>query len=366
MSNPKRIMLLLTEACNLACVYCYEQRKTTSKMSFETAKSILSSELAEIAPGKTIVLELFGGEAFANFPLMKQIDEYLVTNYQQLDIKYETTTNGTLVHGNIQQWLYERKDRFFIALSLDGTPAMHDQNRVFIGGGGTYDSIDIDFFSTTWPGCPAKMTVSRKTLSDLAQGVEHIENLGFKCDATLSTGIDWDYEENTHILVRELDKLVKHYMTHSNSSLCTMLNLDLRQIFTPIDENYRFCGAGLDMLCFDTCGHAYPCQGFAPISIGDEAGAYRNFDETKFMFTNANICKRCPWVRLCPNCYAANLQSTKNIQQVDPHLCAFYKLCILASAKIQCLRILNKAERTHDDQLILKAVSRIQAELGHE
>ena len=117
------------------------------------------------------------------------------------------------------------------------------------------------------------------------------------------------------------------------------------------------------MLCFDTHGNAYPCQGFAPISIGEEAAEYHNFDETKFKFTDANACKHCRWVRLCPNCYAANLQSTHDIQQIDPNLCKFYKLCILASAKIQCMRILAKSEHTHDDQLVLKAVSHIQADI---
>ena len=69
------------------------------------------------------------------------------------------------------------------------------------------------------------------------------------------------------------------------------------------------------------------------------------------------------FVRLCPNCYAANLQSTGNIQIVDPNLCELYKLCILASAKIQCNRILMKEEFTKDDQLVLKAISKVQKEV---
>ena len=136
--------------------------------------------------------------------------------------------------------------------------------------------------------------------------------------------------------------------------------MDFRLVFAPFDEDYRFCGAGLEMVCCDADGNAYPCQGFAPVSIGEKSEAYRDFDQTKFRFTDDNPCKRCSWVRLCPNCYAANLQSTGDIQQVDPNLCQFFKYCILASAKIQCNRILNKAEMTHDDQLVLKAVSMIQ------
>lgn len=360
MLNQERIMLLVTENCNLRCRYCYEHKKSAKQMTFKIAKSILDSTLRNFTTNTPIVIELFGGEAFANFSLIRKIDTYLQQNYSYLNIKYETTTNGTLVHGEIKEWLYQHKDQFFIALSLDGTKKMHDLNRRFIHGASSFDAIDITFFSRTWPGCPAKMTISEQTLPYLAKGVAYLDSLGFRCDATLSIGVNWDQEKNLPILIKELNKLVDYYTKHPELPLCTMLNQDLRLIFTPINEDYRFCGAGLDMTCFDSEGCAYPCQGFAPVSIGDNAQEYRNFDEKKFRFTIDNPCKTCPWVRLCPNCYAANLQSTGDIQKVDPHLCQFYKMCILASAKIQYRRILQKKVLTHDDQLILKAISCIQ------
>jgi len=355
-----RIMLLVTENCNLDCRYCYEHRKNSKTMSYATAIKILDTHLKDALPNVPIVIEVFGGEAFANFSLIKRLDEYIALHYSHLSIYYETTTNGTLVHGEVQEWLKERRERFFISVSLDGTKVMHNMNRVFASGGGTFDCIDIDFFQRTWPGCPAKMTISEVTLPNLAEGVMYLENLGFRCDATLSVGVMWDYEKNHSILVRELNKLVEYYTDYPDKELCTMLNLDLRRIFTPFDENFRFCGAGVGMVCYDAIGNQYPCQGFAPVSIGELAADYHNFDQRKFLFTDDNMCKRCPWVRLCPNCYAANLQSTGNIQKVDPILCEFYKFCILASAKIQCRRILQKKSATHDDQLTLKAVSVIQ------
>lgn len=274
---------------------------------------------------------------------------------------YETTTNGTLIHGEIKDWLLDNKDKFFIALSLDGTKDMHDTNRKFINGKGTFDFIDIEFFAKTWPGCPAKMTISEKTLPYLTEGIKYLDSLGFKCDATLAIGTEWDINKNIQILVSELEKLIEYYTENPDKQLCTMLNMDLRLIFTPIDNDYRYCGAGVDMVCFDTAGNKYPCQGFAPVSIGKDAIKFKEFEEKKFRFTEDNICKTCSWVRLCSNCYAANLQSTGNIQKIDSNLCKFYKLCILASAKIQYNRILDKNELNHDDQLVLKAISIIQS-----
>lgn len=359
---PNRIMLLLTEDCNLDCIYCYEQHKNKNNMNFDVAKRIFDNNLSKIGNEHPIVIELFGGEAFKNFSLIKKIYSYLSSHYADYDITYETTTNGTLIHDEIQEWLYEYRDKFSISLSLDGTPDMHNKNRIFKDGSGTYKYIDIDFFIRTWPGCSAKMTISNKTLPDLASGIKYIEHLGFKCDATLSIGTRWS-EATTNIFIRELKKLVNHYIMNSDIELCTMLNIDLRQIFTPIDDLYRFCGAGVDLLCFDCYGNLYPCQGFAPISIGKDAAFYSNFDDKLFLFSDDNMCKYCQWVRLCPNCYAANLQSCKNIQHVDPQLCVLYKLCIITSSTVQAMRIMSKQELSHDDQLTLKAIQRIQSEI---
>ena len=363
MLEQERIMLLVTEKCNLKCNYCYEHQKSARVMSFETAKNILDAQLPKYNPETPVVLEVFGGEPFANFELIRQIDSYLRDVYGHLTITYETTTNGTLVHGEIQDWLCEHKHKFFIALSLDGFKEMHNLNRIFADGTGSYDSIDIDFFAKTWPGCPAKLTISQKTLPYMAEGIKYIHDLGFKCDATLSIGVDWNAEKNLPILASELNKLIDYYIENPDIPLCTMLNMDFRLVFTEFDEDYRFCGAGLDMTCYDAEGDAYPCQGFAPVSIGEKSSVYRNYDQTKLRLTDENPCKMCRCLRLCPNCYAANLQSTGDIQQVDPNLCRFFKYCILASARIQFKRILKKEQLTHDDQLVLKAISLIQKEI---
>ena len=61
-------MLLITENCNLNCVYCYEHKKNNSNMSFQTAKDILDKHLSQAELKIPIVIELFGGEAFCPFP----------------------------------------------------------------------------------------------------------------------------------------------------------------------------------------------------------------------------------------------------------------------------------------------------------
>ena len=130
--DQKKIMLLLTEECNLNCVYCYEHFKSKRKMSFDTARSILDNFYSSSKPGDTVLIEVFGGEPFTNFELIKQIDDYVMTMYGDRNTFFETTTNGTLVHGEVQEWLKERKERYMVSLSLDGTETMQNKNRPFL------------------------------------------------------------------------------------------------------------------------------------------------------------------------------------------------------------------------------------------
>lgn len=364
--DQKKIMILLTEACNLNCVYCYEHYKNPRKMNFSVAKKILDEFYSDTKPGDTTLIEVFGGETFMNFELLKQIDDYVMNNYGDRKNYFETTTNGTLIHGEIQNWLYERKDRYRISLSLDGTKEMHNRNRPFISGKGSYDSIDIEFFLSTWPDCQAKLTMSALSLPHLSEGIIALHELGFVCDATLSTGVDWNYDENEELFVRELCKLLEYYVAHPKKELCTMLNYDLRLVFSKLNKNLRFCGAGEMTRCYDLDGNVYPCQGFAPVALGNDAETYKDYDVKKFDLNMENPCVKCKFFFLCANCYSANLATTGCCHLVDLNLCRAYRLCILTSSKIQFERIKMKQKLTNDDRLILKAISIIQEEITNK
>ena len=124
----KAVMLILTEKCNLACRYCYECGNEHT-MSFDTAKMIIDSEMRN-EKEEQFKIFFFGGEPFVNFHVLKQIYEYTEMRYSGRVEKYALTTNGTLVHGRIQAWMYENRKRFEITLSLDGTREIHNRNRI--------------------------------------------------------------------------------------------------------------------------------------------------------------------------------------------------------------------------------------------
>lgn len=75
----------VTDACNLACTYCYQTNKGTRRMSLETAKlavdKLLSGvdgfgEYIDVKKSPAIVLDFIGGEPFIEIELIDKIVDY--------------------------------------------------------------------------------------------------------------------------------------------------------------------------------------------------------------------------------------------------------------------------------------------------
>lgn len=64
MLEQKRVMMLVTENCNLDCIYCYEHQKNSNKMTFETAKNIINKQLYRIKKNQKIILDYLGVRHF--------------------------------------------------------------------------------------------------------------------------------------------------------------------------------------------------------------------------------------------------------------------------------------------------------------
>lgn len=366
--KQKRVMLIITNVCNLQCEYCFEHEKNAKVMSFETAKAAIDESFTDIADYAGGIVEFFGGEPFMNFTLIKQIYDYVKKAYCNYKIIFETTTNGTLVHGEIQDWLYERREEFDIALSLDGPEEIHNMIRPMRSGEGSFSHIDKEFFLRTWPNCIAKMTINERTLPYLADSLKYVESLGYTSKCSLAIGMRWNGTQNEQILARELEKLVDYYLEDDSRRLCLLLNFDLRLLFYPYNPCYRYCGVGgYQMKCYDHLGNKYPCQGFSPISIGDKSVNFQGLDEESFELSDDNPCKTCKFLRICNNCYSANLQASGDMQRQVPEQCLFNRMCMLASSKIRFHRLMNKGldQLTEDDRLILKAIQIIQLDVMH-
>lgn len=352
LQNHKKIMLILTENCNLRCSYCYELEKIHLTMNFDTAKNVIEKSLSEMKGYDSAVIELHGGEPFLNFELIKEIDDFVVNTYS-FPILFRTTTNGTYVHGEIQDWLREKKERYEVMLSLDGKKEDHDKNRIMANGKGSFDSIDLDFFSDTWDYCPVSMTINESTLGNMAENTIWIQEQGFECLNAFQWATKWDAEKSYPVLKRELAKLVSYYTEHPEKHVCLLLNYSFEDFDNPITDEYRYCVKIDDPIeCYDAKGNFAPCHGFTEFTVGDreiaeEFAALTVFD---FKLEPRNICYGCRLINLCRICFAANHMLTGDMQDQNAEICLFNRLCIKSGIEIERNRSLRYTNRKLTDK----------------
>jgi radical SAM protein with 4Fe4S-binding SPASM domain len=302
--------------------------------AIQTVENYLSNKTNEY---DECVIEFFGGEPFLNFPLIRQVCEYVWSKQWNKPYLFFTTTNGTIIHGEIQDWLYKNREKFFVTLSLDGTEEMHDINR-----SKSFSKIDLPFFKKTWTNTPVKMTISKDTLPYLSEGVIFLHTHGFSIQNNLAYGVDWSDSNNVVILKRELEKLVELYLSHPDIAPCSLMDMKIEYAGR---EAKKWCGVGTQMVIIDVDGEKYPCHAFLPMSLGRE----KAIDSQKIDFNATQIiidpkCESCILHAICPTCYGANYAANDNTALRNEHLCRLTKIMALASSYLKVKRILANTE----------------------
>lgn len=327
--------LYMTEQCNLKCIYCYEHIKRDRLMPLDVAIKGIESTFERAVRDKIDYVEILfhGGEPFIAFDRIKEICNWLWSREWPTKYICYATTNGTLVHGEIKQWLADNKHRFVVGLSLDGTREMHNHNR-----SDSYDRIDIDFFRDTWPDQGVKMTPSPDTIQTLARGVIHIHESGFRRNnCTFASGVDWahtsdgtaiDYEK---ILQEQFHILARYYLDHPETMPVDMLNMRLIAVAAGMKSmRSKLCGAGTIMRCYTPDGQCLPCHLF--YEVYKKTGVAETFDLSDHTSLSDPHCRDCCLEPVCPTCYGGNYITYGDICHRDPYTCNITKLRALAAS----------------------------------
>jgi len=145
--KTKEIIINVSEACNMRCKYCLYSgkfpmfRKHTNKlMSLQVAKNTLSWILNNHNSTPLLKINFYGGEPLLNFETIRLfVSEIKRIKQVEKKVKFKTITNGTLLNTkNIHFFL---QNKIGMTVSLDGPPGIHDKNRVFLNGNGSYQKI---------------------------------------------------------------------------------------------------------------------------------------------------------------------------------------------------------------------------------
>lgn len=162
MSNETYVVHV-TRQCNMNCLYCYEDDKT-SVFTWEEIEKYLTNML-KYAP-ENFMIEFLGGEPMLEFDHIKKTVEFVGERCQD----YVITTNGTILEEEHINWLLEHPYVRF-AISVDG-PAAANMFRI------TKEN------KSSWPICVENIKkLHRVGLEPSIHIVSHPYNVGYLYDS---------------------------------------------------------------------------------------------------------------------------------------------------------------------------------------
>lgn len=342
-------------SCNLNCVYCYEKRKKNASFDVDKAISIIQKML-QTKTSEGTKIKLHGGEPFLVFPKIKQLCESIWKSEYPEYYNFHITTNGTLIHDNIQNWLSDHRDQITLKLSLDGNRNSHDMNRP-----DSFDKIDIPFFLKNWPDIRVNMTVSPMTLPHLAENISFLHSQGFlHINVTFALLTDWSKYKLERVLYRQLQKVSDYYLENSNLIPMSLFQIDISR--TIIDNVYYApCNIGKKTAFDFETEQYYPCHLFFPSVCGSQiSDKLMATDFTKRDLFIDSACKDCPFINICRTCYAENYMLRGNLASRDMGMCSYQKAVFVSLFNYEYQRILNLKAPTSDDFRKMKAIQKWQ------
>ncbi len=139
-SDTSLHIAVLTTRCNIACTYCQTRVDNPEDMDLKVAGKVLEYMLNVSNPN--IHLEFQGGEALLNWEVLKtmveNVQKYKAT-YKVKNVAMSIVSNGVLLKDDKMEFLIDNGVN--ICMSLDGPEKVHNTNRTFSSGQGSYEYV---------------------------------------------------------------------------------------------------------------------------------------------------------------------------------------------------------------------------------
>lgn len=292
-------MMVVTLRCNQRCEYCQVSCEDDVAYKFDMTPEVAIKIVDMIfkSPSREIKIEFQGGEPLLNWKAVTATIEYAekknINEKKILD--FVLCTNLTTIEE--EQLQYLKDHNVYISTSLDGPKMIHDANRVYRVGGGTYEDF-LDKLEVARKICgedkvAALMTATSTSVDDFTPVIDEYIRLGF--DGVFLRALNpYGFASEHEIeLGYPMEKFVDSYK--SGLDYIIQKNLDgtpfiefytlllLTRILTPFPTGFvdlqSPSGAGISGVIYDYNGDVYPA---------DEGRMLARMDDQKFLM--GNVC----------------------------------------------------------------------------
>ncbi|MBI2899248.1 MAG: radical SAM protein [Planctomycetes bacterium] len=319
--NRMTVFLLVTESCNLGCVYCLNgsetYRKTSrSAMSPDVAMRSIAACLERLGDGGTLQVTFFGGEPLLNWPLIKEVirrcEEMLGPAPGGKKIAYHITSNLTVRPPDLIEVI--RKHKMTVLSDIDGPPEVHDRCRPYLRGGASHARTAETIRRLVDAGVRVALraTVTSVNQDCIAETAVHHKALGASnCGFVPVCPVNSDREYLPDALLPDPDRIIAELVKVYRSGVWTRANLfpfnEYVLKLRPGSRQVTGCAAPSGTTpVVRVNGDVYLCiylVGQEKFRYGTATGAWdrRLLDETTAALHVDNLreCRECPWRYAC-------------------------------------------------------------------
>ena len=305
------VTIMTTLACNMACVYCYQQGLVDRSlhMSPLIAKKIMEWVIETIHKNrpKEVIFHFYGGEPLINLDVLDTIMPKIMQASDEIGASFTSyiTTNGTLLTKDnilrLKKWNLDNAQ-----ISIDGPQEIHDSRRPFIRDAGSYNIIINNVIAALEEGLHVvvRINVDKQNLPYIEELFKDFCNRGLEKYPGLQINI-----EIVSPIMHPSDHCLKYTFT-SEDEMKTLAGLWKMQV----DYGFPIKSAmPIDSACenqvensytFSSNGDMYMCPGFIGIeqfmvgNIMDE-----DFNHGKYeSLINVDVWKYCLECTFAPVC----------------------------------------------------------------
>jgi uncharacterized protein len=342
--NVNMITVFTTNQCNLNCSYCYEKANdlhSAKSIDMETFRKGIDFFVSRYKEKGVLGIQFFGGEPLINYEFISEAVKYLKKLENTLDIKFifSIVTNGTIFNKQVKELLVTNK--FSVTISVDGTRDIHDKNRTFLNGKGSYDKVMENVKElSAYLKVTARLTITDPSMS-LVKVYEELTSQGFSAVSfdivSKSQYDDFDFDA----LSENMKEFAQYFLDNFKKKKLIQHQKLLHILFVihnGMRKGVRYlpCAAGSTYFSLSVNGDIYPCHRlnnnkkfvWGNIYEGIDLKKRNAFLEKHLIFNRDNSsCTNC-WAKyLCGGtCYEnANVENNGDTDKNSNMYCFFTK-----------------------------------------
>jgi uncharacterized protein len=290
-----------------------------------TARAAVDLLVDSHGEDKNLVVDFYGGEPLLNLKTLLSTVDYCGKNRKKWGVNFSflLATNGTLLTPAVAADLFSRGVQ--VAVSIDGRKEVHDRNRPFADGKGSFSAITRNL--SGMPSRVVKRLVGRATVtpfnSDMVALYADLRSLGFErielfesedaCHRITPNRERFFFrsDKDFSLLCRQYERLARYYIKETTGGFLDYRKTFFNRFFKLMQRLYYHhemaggCPAAAGQLAVDADGGIYPCTSFVGVEEFRLGNVRKGLDRTRtdaFMRTvkrRFEYCRECPIFSLC-------------------------------------------------------------------